>query len=369
MDIGVPKEIKNHEYRVGLTPAGVRQLVEAGHRVVVQRNAGAKIGFSDDLYHQAGATLVEEAADIYACSLVVKVKEPLPSEYPLLRRDQTLFCFLHLAPDPEQAKHLVSSGVTAIAYETVTDAHGKLPLLAPMSEIAGRLAVQVGATYLQLNHGGRGILLGGVPGVLPGRVVVLGGGAGGTEAARIALGMGALVTVIDRDLARLRQLDALYGPRLQTLYSTAASIEEAAVQADVLIGAVLVAGKMAPKLVTRDLVAKMLPGSVLIDLSIDQGGISTTSLPTSHADPTYVVDDVIHYCVTNMPGACARSATLALTHATLSYVLALANHGVKAALQADSGLMAGLNVYDGHVTHPAVAHDLGYTYVAPEQLF
>jgi len=366
MKIGIPKEIKNHEYRVGATPAMVRSLTEAGHEVLVQASAGANIGFPDELYETAGATIVSTPADVYAAEMVIKVKEPLESEFPLLREGQILFCYLHLAPDPIQTKHLVDSKVVAIAYETVTDAFGRLPLLVPMSEIAGRIAIQVGATALQLNHGGKGMLLGGVPGVLPARVTIIGGGVVGTEAARMALGLGAQVTILDRDLNRLRALDALFGPNLRTLYSTTYAIEESLERADLVVGAVLIPGKTAPKLVTRQMIQKMTRGSVFVDVAIDQGGCSETSKPTSHAHPTYVVDGVIHYCVTNMPGACAQTSTRALTNATLDYALMIANKGYQTALREHKGLRDGLNVCLGCVTNEHVAHDLGYAYVPPE---
>lgn len=362
--VGIPREIKNHEYRVGMTPAGVRQLVEAGHTVNVETNAGSMVGYSDDHYADAGANVVPSPKEVYASELVVKVKEPTPAEYPLLRKGQILFSYLHLAPDPQQTKALVESGTAAIAYETVTDSRGRLPLLEPMSEIAGRLSIQVGANYLQLNNGGRGVLLGGVPGVQPGKIVVIGGGVSGTEAARMGMGMGARVTIIDKDIHRLRQLDALYGSRLQTIYSTSTSIEEAVITADLVVAAVLIPGKTAPKLITREMVSKMLPGSVIVDISIDQGGAAETSKPTSHANPVYTVDGVIHYCVTNMPGAAARTSTQALTNATLSSVLAIAKDGLDA-LKKDPHLLNGLNVYDGKVTNIEVAHDLGYDYVEP----
>lgn len=367
MKIGVPKEIKEQEYRVGLTPGAVRQLFENGSSVVVESGAGVGAGFSDELYRAAGAAIVDTPEAVYTAELIVKVKEPQPSEYPLLRSGQILFCFLHLAPDPEQTRHLCDSGVTAIAYETVTDEMGRLPLLQPMSEIAGRLSLQVGATCLQCNYGGRGVLLGGVAGVLPANVVIIGGGIVGTEAARMSLGLGASTTVIDRDLSRLHHLDALYGPALHTLYSTTSSIEEAVTTADLVIGAVLIPGTTAPKLLCRSLITAMLPGSVIVDVAIDQGGIAETSKPTTHNSPTYLVDGVIHYCVTNMPGVCARSATLALTNATLSYVLSLASDGLVAALTANSGFLRGLNVHRGKVTHPAVALALGYSYLPPER--
>lgn len=365
MKIGVPKESKNHEYRVGMTPAGVRQLTEAGHKVFVEMHAGSMVGFTDDMYEEAGASIVPTYKDVYACEMIVKVKEPQHHEFPLLRKDQILFCFLHLAPDPDQTKALIASKVTGVAYETVTDKNNRLPLLEPMSEIAGRISIQMGATYLQLNNGGRGVLLGGVPGVSPGKVVIIGGGAVGTEAARMAMGLGAQVTVIDKDLGRLRQLDALYAPLLRTLYSTSSSIEEALRDADLVIGAVLIPGKTAPKLITSSMVANMLPGSVLVDVAIDQGGCAETSRPTSHANPVYVVDEVIHYCVTNMPGATARTSTMALTNATLTYILKIANKGLYQAMRDDKGLLEGLNVWEGHITNEAVAHDLGYDYMPP----
>jgi len=368
MKIGIPKEIKNHEYRVGATPGMVRTLVEAGHQVDVQANAGTQIGFTDEMFAAAGAKIVPAAADVYTNDMIIKVKEPQESEFPLIGEDQILFCYLHLAPDPVQTKHLIDSKCVAIAYETVTDAQNRLPLLVPMSEIAGRIAIQVGATTLQMNNGGKGLLLGGVPGVFPARVVVIGGGVVGTEAARMAMGLGANVTVIDKDLNRLRALDALFGPNLKTLYSTSLSIEEATASADLVVGAILLPGKTAPKLITRKMVSQMTPGSVIVDVAIDQGGCSETSRPTTHAHPTYVVDGVVHYCVTNMPGACARTSTLALTNATLDYALMIANKGYKQALKDSIGLRNGLNVCHGHVTNDSVAADLNYDYVAPEKL-
>lgn len=362
MIVGIPKEIKNHEYRVGATPAMVRMLVEAGHKVVVQHEAGIKSGFQDSSYIAAGGAIVATAQEVYAAEMVVKVKEPQESEFPLLKEGQILFCYLHLAPDPIQTAALIESKVVAIAYETVTDAKGKLPLLVPMSEIAGRLAIQVSATHLQVHNGGKGILLGGVPGVLPASVAVIGGGVVGTESARMAIGLGAEVTVIDRDLNRLRELDALYGPSLRTLFSSSQNIEELVIASDIVIGAVLLPGKTAPKLITRNMVQKMSPGSLIVDVAIDQGGCSETSRPTTHTDPTYMVDGVLHYCVTNMPGACARTSTLALTNATLEYVLLLANKGWRAALSENRYLREGLNVCLGKVTYAPVAHDLGYEY-------
>jgi alanine dehydrogenase len=368
MIIGIPKEIKNHEYRVGATPGIVRLLVEAGHDVYVQSHAGDKIGYTDHMFTMVGAKIAQLAEEIYDCEMIVKVKEPQPSEYPLLKEGQILFCYLHLAPDPVQTQQLVDSKVIAIAYETVTDAQGRLPLLVPMSEIAGRIAIQVGATSLQLNKGGKGTLLGGVPGVMPARVAVIGGGVVGTEAARMALGLGADVTILDKDLARLRTLDALFGPRLKTLYSSPMSIEDTVTRSDLVIGAILIPGKTAPRLITREMIKKMSPGSVIVDVAIDQGGCTETSKPTTHGEPTYVVDGVVHYCVTNMPGACARTSTQALTNATGEYALMIANKGWKKALSDHSGLRNGLNVCYGHVTNDSVAHDLGYTYVPAERL-
>jgi alanine dehydrogenase len=366
MIIGIPKEVKNHEYRVGATPDMVKTFVHAGHEILVQSQAGAQIGFTDEMYAKAGAQIVKSPKEVYKAEMVIKVKEPQLSEFPLLKEGQILFCYLHLAPDPEQAKHLLQRKVVGIAYETVTDKMHRLPLLIPMSEIAGRISVQVGATALQMANGGRGVLLGGVPGVRPGKVAVIGGGIVGTQALRMALGLGADVAVLDNNLSRLRELEALYSPALKTLYATPAAIEKAVAEADLVIGAVLVPGKMAPKVVTKGMVKKMLPGSVIVDVAIDQGGCFETSRPTTHSDPTYVVDGVVHYCVTNMPGACARTATIALTNATMSYALKIAKHGYQRALQEDPGLMLGLNVYLGHVTHPDVANDLGYKCFTPK---
>lgn len=366
MKIGIPKEIKNHEYRVGATPAMVRELVEAGHSVKVQSLAGYEIGFLDQMYEAAGAKIVATAEEVYDQEMIIKVKEPQKSEFPLLKEEQILFCYFHLAPDPVQTKHLIQSKVVAIAYETVTDHRGKLPLLIPMSEIAGRISIQIGAAALQMNNGGKGILLGGVPGVLPAQVLVIGGGASGTEAARMALGLGANVTIVDTDLERLRTLDALFGPSLKTVYSTSQAIEENIKSADLVIGAVLIPGKMAPKVVTEKMIRQMTPGSIVIDIAIDQGGCFETSRPTTHAHPTYIVDDVVHYCVTNMPGACARTATQALTNATTRYALDIANKGWRKAIES-VGLRHGLNVCLGNVTNAAVAYDLGYDYVDPVQ--
>ncbi|HYG87160.1 MAG TPA: alanine dehydrogenase [Azospirillum sp.] len=369
MRVGVPKEIKNHEYRVGLTPASVRELTGEGHTILVQSGAGADIGFSDDDYRKAGAEIAHTAAEVFsAADMIVKVKEPQPDECRMLRPGQVLFTYLHLAPDPEQAELLMESGCTAIAYETVTDRAGRLPLLAPMSEIAGRMAIQVGAVALQKSCGGSGVLLGGVPGVLPGKVVVIGGGVVGANAARMAMGLGADVTIADRSVARLAQLDELYGPRLKTVFASAEVLDRLVADADLVVGAVLVVGAAAPKLVTREQLSRMRHGSVLVDVSIDQGGCFETSRPTTHSDPTYVVDGVVHYCVANMPGAVARTSTEALNHATLPFALALANKGWRRALAEDPHLLAGLNVHAGRITHPAVAEALGHAYAASQAL-
>lgn len=369
MLIGVPKEIKTHEYRVGLTPASVREVVRQGHGALVQKGAGETIGLGDDVYRAAGAEIVEAASEIWArADMIVKVKEPQPSEYGAIRRGQILFTYLHLAPDPEQTRALIASGAVAIAYETVTDAAGGLPLLKPMSEVAGRMAVQAGANCLEIERGGRGMLLGGVPGVQPAKVVVLGGGVVGSNAARMALGLGADVTVIDRSVARLEELDRFWGPALKTLYATYDAIEEQVLAADLVIGAVLVAGAAAPRLVGRETVARMKRGAVLVDVAIDQGGCFATSRPTTHADPTYMVDGVIHYCVANMPGAVARTSTFALNNATLPFVLALANRGYRQALIADPHLRNGLNVCAGQVTCEPVAREMKLDYVPAEKL-
>lgn len=364
MQIGVPREIKIHEYRVGVTPAGVRALKKAGHEVLVETQAGGRIGFSDAMYEAVGAQIVHSAAAVYACPLIVKVKEPQAAELPLLHEGQVLFTYFHLAAAPELTARLLESGIVAIAYETVTDAHGALPLLTPMSEVAGRLSIQAGATALQLVNGGSGILLGGVPGVAPARVVVLGAGTVGTQAARMALGAGADVTILDVDVNRLRYLDDLFGPQLKTRYSEAHAIEELVRDADLLVGSVLIPGKRAPKLITREAVRAMRAGSVLVDVAIDQGGCAETSRPTTHAEPTYIEEGVVHYCVTNMPAACARTATQALTNATLPYVLRLANQGWRQALRNDTGLRNGLNLCLGTVTHTRVAEDLRYACLA-----
>jgi alanine dehydrogenase len=367
MRVGVPKEIKSHEYRVGLTPGSVRELVHHGHQVVVESKAGEGIGCSDAAYRAVGASVVDSATEVFATAdLLVKVKEPQPAEIALLREGQVLFTYLHLAPDAEQTKGLIDSGVTAIAYETVTDAHGRLPLLAPMSEVAGRMAVQVGAHCLEKEQGGIGVLLGGVPGVPPGNLVILGGGVVGTNAARMAVGLGARVVILDKSLARLAQLDELFGGRVQTAYANLNNLEHHVLDADVVIGAVLVPGAAAPRLVSRAQVAGMRNGSVIVDVAIDQGGCIETARPTTHAQPTYVEEGVVHYCVTNMPGAVARTSAFALNNATLPFVLALADKGWAGALSGDPHLRAGLNVHRGQVTHAAVARDRGFQYVDAE---
>lgn len=360
MRIGVPKEVKIHEYRVGLVPGSVRELVLHGHEVLVEAGAGAAIGFPDEAYAAAGARIVPDAGSVFAdAELVVKVKEPQPHEWARLRPGQVLFTYLHLAPDPEQTKGLMASGATAIAYETVTNAQGGLPLLAPMSEVAGRMAVQVGARCLEKEAGGAGILLSGVPGVPSGRVAIIGGGVVGSNAARIAQGMRAQVTVLDRNPRALEALDVEFNGMVDTLFATRDAVERAVLEADLVIGAVLVPGAAAPKLVTRATVARMRPGSVLVDVAIDQGGCFETSRPTTHADPTYVVDGVVHYCVTNMPGAVARTSAVALNNATLPFTLDIADKGWRRAAAENPHLAAGVNVHAGAVTHRAVAEALG----------
>ena len=366
MHVGIPKEIKTHEYRVGLTPAGARELTRHGHIVTVQAGAGVGAGLLDDAYREAGALIVDSAEAIFATAdMIVKVKEPQPGEIAMLRNEQILFTYLHLAADKVQTEGLMASGATCIAYETVTDARGGLPLLAPMSEVAGRMSVQVGAHCLEKEQGGSGVLLGGVPGVAPGRVVVLGGGVSGTNAARMAVGLEASVVIIDRSLPRLKELDLQFGPRATTLFATTEAIEREVLQADLVIGAVLVPGAAAPKLVTREMIRRMRPGSVLVDIAIDQGGCFESSRPTTHSAPTYIEDGVVHYCVTNMPGAVARTSTFALTNATLPFVQALAHKGWHQAMQDDPHLADGLNVLAGKITHPAVADALGLEYSPP----
>ena len=363
MKIGVPKEVKVLEYRVGLVPSSVRELVHDGHEVFVETNAGMGIDMTDADYAAAGATVVGSAAEVFErAEMIVKVKEPQLGECEMLSADQVLFTYLHLAADPAQAKALVKSGATAIAYETVTADDRSLPLLTPMSEVAGRLSIQEGAHHLCESRGGRGVLLGGVPGVAPGKVLIIGGGVSGTNAAQMAVGMGADVTILDRSLPRLRELDAMFNGRVKTAYSTKHAIDELAPQADLIVGAVLIAGAAAPKLVTAEHVKSMQSGTVMVDISIDQGGCFETSRPTTHAEPTYVVDDVVHYCVTNMPGAVPRTSAFALNNATLPFTKALASLGWRDALSRDHHLANGLNVHAGHVNHEAVARDLGYDY-------
>ncbi|HEX8650553.1 MAG TPA: alanine dehydrogenase [Pyrinomonadaceae bacterium] len=365
MIVGLPKEIKDNEYRVGLTPAGVRALTDAGHRVVVERSAGEGSGFADDLYERAGATLLGSADEVWAQGeMIVKVKEPIAPEYPRMREGQLLFTYLHLAPDKELTRELLERKVTGIAYETITDKRGTLPLLTPMSEVAGRMAVQVGAHYLEKMSGGRGILLGGVPGVPAAQVVIIGGGVVGTNAAKIAVGMGAHVTIIDNNLDRLRELDDIFLSKISTLASSAYMIHDAISQADLIIGAVLVPGAAAPRLVTRNMLKDVPNGAVIVDVAVDQGGCIETTHPTTHSNPTYYVEGVLHYCVANMPGAVPRTSTFALTNATLPYALKLANKGFMEAITSDPGLKAGVNTYAGHVTYEAVARDQGLEYTS-----
>jgi alanine dehydrogenase len=360
MRIGVPKEIKNHEYRVGMTPAAVREAVHHGHEVVVQAGAGSGIGCDDAAYIAAGAQVLPSAAAVFeSAQMIVKVKEPQPTECAMLRKGQLLFTYLHLAPDPQQAEGLMKSGCTAIAYETITDERGGLPLLAPMSEVAGRMAIQVGAVALQKANGGLGVLLGGVPGVAPGRVVVIGGGVVGTHAARMAIGLGAEVMILDKSLSRLRQIDEAFDGRIRTQYATLDATEAAVLDADLVVGAVLVPGAAAPKLIKRAQLSRMKPGAVIVDVAIDQGGCFETSRATTHAEPTYVVDGIVHYCVANMPGAVPRTSTFALNNATLPFTLALANKGWLRACADDAHLAAGLTVHEGAITHEAVASGLG----------
>ncbi len=367
MRIGCPKEIKPQEFRVGLTPHAAREAASHGHEVLVEAGAGAGAGFSDEDYRTAGARLVDTAEELFAAAeLIVKVKEPQPVERQRLREGQLLFTYLHLAPDPEQTRDLMGSGVTAIAYETVTDARGGLPLLAPMSEVAGRLAPQVGAWTLQKANGGRGVLLGGVPGVGPAKVVVIGGGVVGTHAARIAAGMGADVTVLDRSLPRLRALDEAFGTLFRTSYASSGTTAELVTAADLVIGAVLIPGAAAPKLVSRAQLGTMKPGAAIVDVAIDQGGCFETSRPTTHQDPIYEVDGVMHYCVANMPGAVARTSTLALGNATMPFLLALADKGWKRACEEDPHLLAGLNTHAGHLTYYAVGRALEIDVLSPQ---
>ncbi|MES9905233.1 MAG: alanine dehydrogenase [Sedimenticola sp.] len=367
MLIGVPKEIKNHEYRVGLTPSSVREVTSNGHQVIVETNAGLGIGMSDADYETAGATIVSTPAEVFErAEMVVKVKEPQAVERAMLRPDQILFTYLHLAPDPAQTEDLVKSGAVCIAYETVTSPLGGLPLLAPMSEVAGRMSIQAGAHCLEKSNGGLGMLLGGVPGVDPAKVVILGGGVVGTHAAHMAIGLGADVWVLDRNTEVLKNLWRQFGRSLNTVFSTKDALESHVLSADLVIGGVLIPGASAPKLVSAEMIKRMKPGSVVVDVAIDQGGCFETSHATTHAEPTYVVDDVIHYCVANMPGGVPRTSTFALNNATLPYVIALANKGYKQALTDDPHLLAGLNVHKGDVTCKEVAEALNYDYKAPE---
>jgi alanine dehydrogenase len=359
MRVGIPKEIKDHEYRVGLTPSGARTITAAGHDVVVETQAGARVGFPDSAYEAAGAKIVPSAKKVYACDLIVKVKELQPREYPLLKRGQLLFGYQHLAPEPELLAHLLQSGVSALAYETVTDSKGQLPLLIPMSQIAGRLAVQAGAQALSMANGGSGVLLSGVPGVPPAKVIIIGAGTVGANAARIAIGMGAEVTVLDVSPDPLIHLEELYPGRVKTCYSSPDAIDELVREADLVIGALLLPGRLSPKLISRPLARGMRPGSALVDVAIDQGGISETSRPSSHSDPFYVEEGVVHYCVPNMPAACARTATLALTQVTLPYVRLLAEKGLKQALSGDPGLKNGLQIHAGEITYRNLAQDVG----------
>ncbi len=359
MLIGVPKEIKNHEYRIGLTPAAVREYVENGHDVIIENNGGAAIGFTNEQYMEAGATIIDTPEEIFQrADMIVKVKEPQPNECKMLREGQILYTFLHLAPDPTQTELLGKAGCTAIAYETVTDNRNGLPLLAPMSEVAGRMSIQAGAHYLEKAHGGSGTLLGGVPGVAPGKVLIIGGGVVGTNAAKMAIGLGAEVTILDRSLPRLRELDDIFAGRVQTVYSTVDAIDKYSREADLVVGAVLIPGAAAPKLLTRENISNMKPGSVLVDVAIDQGGCFETSKATTHQDPVYIIDDVVHYCVANMPGGVARTSTIALNNATLPYGIALANKGVQAMLE-NEHLLRGLNMHKGKITYKAIHDDLG----------
>ncbi|HKC64685.1 MAG TPA: alanine dehydrogenase [Pyrinomonadaceae bacterium] len=369
MIVGLPKEIKDNEYRVGLTPAGVRALSDAKHKVVVEKGAGEGSGFEDDLYERAGATILESSDDVWAQGeMIVKVKEPIAPEYPRMREGQVLFTYLHLAPDNELTKQLLERKVTGVAYETITDRRGTLPLLTPMSEVAGRMAVQVGATYLEKMNGGRGILLGGVPGVPAARVVIIGGGVVGTNAAKIAVGMGAQVTIIDNNLDRLRELDDIFLSKVSTLASSAYMIHDAISQADLIIGAVLIPGAAAPKLITRAMLKDVPKGAVIVDVAVDQGGCIETTHPTTHSNPTYYVEDVLHYCVANMPGAVPRTSTFALTNATLPYALKLANKGFIDAISRDPGLKAGVNTYAGKLTYEAVAIAQGLDYTPLDEM-
>lgn len=368
MIIGVPREIKDHEARVGVTPAGARALTDAGHVVLVETHAGELSSFPDHEYQDAGAEIVGDAGHVWGkAEMVVKVKEPVAAEYAYFREGLVLFTYLHLAPLPDLTDRLLAAKVTGIAYETVHDKAGTLPLLTPMSEVAGRMSIQVGATYLEKERGGRGILLGGVPGVPPANVCIIGGGIVGTNAAKIAMGMGARVTLVDMNLNRLRELDDLFSGRLHTLASNSYNVAHATREADLVVGGVLIPGATAPKIVTKAMVSRMKKGAVIVDVAIDQGGCVETARPTSHSDPSFVIDGVVHYCVTNMPGAVPHTSTLALTNATFPYLMRLGNQGAEAALRADSGLAEGLNVYRGKLTHRGVAESQGRAWVAPSE--
>lgn len=369
MKIGVPKEIKNHEYRVGLTPGSVKELGVHGHTVVIEKNAGLGSGFTDQQYQDVGAVILDNAIEVFEMAeMIVKVKEPQPQECQLLRENQILFTYLHLAPDLEQAELLQRSGCVAVAYETVTDQRGHLPLLAPMSMVAGRMSIQAGAHCLEKAQGGRGVLLGGVPGVAPADVAVIGGGVVGINAIRVAIGMGARVVVLDRSIERLRELDDQFGARLVTIYSTRENIEHYVTHSDLIIGAVLLPGAAAPKLIKQDMLKRMRPGAVIVDVAIDQGGCAETSRPTTHLEPTYNIDSIVHYCVANMPGGVARTSTIALNNATLPFVLKLADQGYRQALLSDSHLCNGLNVCAGQITCEPVARALNKLYVPPQSL-
>src|ERR671916_135112 len=369
MKIGLPKEIKDNEYRVGLTPAGVRALTDAGHKVVVERSAGEGSGFEDALYERAGATILGSANEVWEQGeMVVKVKEPIAPEYPRMREGQLLFTYLHLAPDRELTKQLLERKVTGVAYETIEDRKGTLPLLTPMSEVAGRMSVQVGAQYLEKMNGGRGVLLGGVPGVPAARIVIIGGGVVGTNAAKIAVGMGAQVTIVDKNLDRLRELDDIFLSKISTLASSAYAIHGAISEADLIVGAVLVPGAAAPMLVTRSMLKDVPNGAVIVDVAVDQGGGIETTRPPTHSNPTFYEEGVLHYCVANMPGAVPRTSTFALTNATLPYVLRLANRGFVEAIKSDPGLKEGVNTHAGRLTYEAVAQDQGLEYTPLDDL-
>lgn len=368
MMIGIPKEIKVHEYRVGANPELVHVLVRAGHQVKVQHDAGSALGYTDDVYKKVGAEIVSSAKDAWDADMVIKVKEPQPEEFPYFHENLILFCFLHLSPEPELTQALIDNKVVAIAWETVTNRQKQLPILIPMSEIAGRISIQAGAACLQLSHGGKGLLIGGVPGVPPANVIVIGGGVVGLNAARMALGLGGNVTILDTNLDRLRTIDSMFEGRLRTLFSSEMNIEKILLSADLVIGSVLIPGKLAPKVVTHKMLKSMQPRSVVVDVAIDQGGCFESSKPTTHADPTFVEEEILHYCVTNMPGVCAKTATRALMNAITPYSLELANLGYKKAFNQDPGLLDGLNVYRGKVTNEHVAMDLEHEYCNPKDL-